>query len=236
MASTIKLTKSSVPGRVPTALDLDYGELAINYADEKVYFKNSSDVVRVLSGEKGDTGDQGDDGPAGPTGPGVPAGGTAGQFLTKSSSTDYASQWVTYKPFPSGTRMLFAQTTAPTGWVKDTTHDNKALRVVSGTAGQGGTYGFTSMFTSRSNTATVHSHALTVDQMPSHGHKVASKFVDAGVNADGNMYAKVSGANQLLVEKHTFQTGGNAGHSHGITVNNVDFSVAYVDVIIATIS
>ena len=36
--------------------------------------------------------------------------------------------------FPAGTLMLFQQTAAPTGWTKQTTHDNKALRVVSGVA------------------------------------------------------------------------------------------------------
>ena len=149
MASKVQHVKSSVPGHVPTALQLDYGELAINYADEKVYFKNSSDEVKSISGTKGDTGDKGDTGETGPTGPGVPTGGTAGQVLAKLSSTNFDTQWTTSKPFPTGTRMLFAQTSAPTGWVKDTSHDNKALRVVSGTAGQGGTHGFTSILTTR---------------------------------------------------------------------------------------
>lgn len=51
--------------------------------------------------------------------------------------------------FPSGTTMLFVQTAAPTGWTKSTTHNNKALRLVSGTASSGGTTAFTSVFTSR---------------------------------------------------------------------------------------
>jgi len=42
---TIKLKKSSVPGRVPDSSNLDYGELAINYADGKIYYKNSSNVI-----------------------------------------------------------------------------------------------------------------------------------------------------------------------------------------------
>jgi hypothetical protein len=39
------------------------------------------------------------------------------------------------QPFPSGTVMLFQQTTAPIFWTKQTTHNDKALRVVSGSAG-----------------------------------------------------------------------------------------------------
>ena len=44
-------------------------------------------------GPKGDTGATGPAGPAGPAGPGVPAGGTAGQVLTKKSGTDYDTEW-----------------------------------------------------------------------------------------------------------------------------------------------
>ena len=46
--------------------------------------------------------------------------------------------------------MLFVQSSAPTGWTKSTTHDNKALRVVSGSASSGGSSAFTSAFASRS--------------------------------------------------------------------------------------
>lgn len=58
-----------------------------------------------IKGDKGDKGDRGDQGPMGPTGPagangtngtngvGVPSGGTTGQVLAKTSSTDYATGW-----------------------------------------------------------------------------------------------------------------------------------------------
>ena len=55
---------------------------------------------------------------------------------------------------PSGTSMLFAQGSAPTGWTKSTTHDNKALRVVDGTGGgSGGNISFTSVFSTQSISA-----------------------------------------------------------------------------------
>src|SRR4029079_16837724 len=50
---------------------------------------------------------------------------------------------------PGDTAAIFMQTAAPTGWTKVTTHNNKALRVVSGTASSGGSTAFTSVFTSR---------------------------------------------------------------------------------------
>ena len=44
-------------------------------------------------GPKGDPGDPGPKGDPGDPGPGVPAGGTAGQVLTKKSGTDYDTEW-----------------------------------------------------------------------------------------------------------------------------------------------
>ena len=44
--SRIKLKKSSVAGRVPSASDMEYGEVAINIADGKLYFKNSSNTIQ----------------------------------------------------------------------------------------------------------------------------------------------------------------------------------------------
>lgn len=47
MSTTVfKLKKSSVPGRIPDSSDLAYGELAINYADGVLYYKNSSNEVK----------------------------------------------------------------------------------------------------------------------------------------------------------------------------------------------
>lgn len=45
------------------------------------------------AGATGATGATGPAGPAGPAGQGVPAGGTAGQVLTKKSGTDYDTEW-----------------------------------------------------------------------------------------------------------------------------------------------
>lgn len=53
-------------------------------------------VVGLARGPQGAQGPQGATGPTGPTGatgPGVPAGGTTGQQVLKSSSTDYDTEW-----------------------------------------------------------------------------------------------------------------------------------------------
>lgn len=44
--TAIKLKKSSVVGKSPLVGDLTYGELAINYADGRIYYKNSSNEIK----------------------------------------------------------------------------------------------------------------------------------------------------------------------------------------------
>lgn len=44
--TAIKLKKSSVVGKSPTDSDLSYGEVAINYADGRLYYKNSSNEIK----------------------------------------------------------------------------------------------------------------------------------------------------------------------------------------------
>lgn len=49
MANKVLLKKSSVAAKIPLTTDLDYGELALNYADGKLYFKNSSNVIKSFT-------------------------------------------------------------------------------------------------------------------------------------------------------------------------------------------
>jgi hypothetical protein len=48
MSNQIILKKSSVAAKVPQSGDLVYGELALNYADGKLYFKDSSNAIQHL--------------------------------------------------------------------------------------------------------------------------------------------------------------------------------------------
>jgi hypothetical protein len=49
MSNSIILKKSSVGAKVPLVGDLNYGELALNYADGKLYFKDSSNVIQSFA-------------------------------------------------------------------------------------------------------------------------------------------------------------------------------------------
>lgn len=55
---------------------------------------------------------------------------------------------------PSGTFMLFDSTNAPTGWTKNTTHNDKALRLVSGSVTTGGSSSFSTVLSSARSLAT----------------------------------------------------------------------------------
>lgn len=131
----------------------------------------------------------------------------------------------------SGTAMLFAQTSAPTGWTKSTTHDNKALRVVSGTASSGGSVAFTTAFASQAVSGTVGNTTLSTNEIPSHQHGV---YVHAGY-VGGTTQGAGGGDNATLVwSSITSPTGGGAAHNHSFSGTAINLAVQYVDVIIAT--
>lgn len=57
MTSKIILKKSSVAAKVPLVADLDYGELALNYADGKLYYKKSDNTIQILNASGTGSGD-----------------------------------------------------------------------------------------------------------------------------------------------------------------------------------
>lgn len=136
------------------------------------------------------------------------------------------------RKFDSGTLMIFAQSVAPVGWTKSATHNNKALRVVSGAAGSGGTVDFSTAFASAYSTA---GHVLTIAEMPSHTHTdgvhtillkppYAGSITGGDTTNSGSEQAVGVGDGGAIPN-----SGGDGAHSHTI---NLD--VKYVDVIIAS--
>ena len=83
--------------------------------------------------------------------------------------------------FPQSTVWIFYQASAPTGWTKSTTNNDKTLRVVSGGTGgtAGGTTAFSTIFPTSTTpvsvssiplSGTTGSTTLTEAQLPSHTH------------------------------------------------------------------
>lgn len=131
--------------------------------------------------------------------------------------------------FPSGTVMLFVQSAAPTGWTKSTAHNDKTLRVVSGSVSSGGSVAFSTAFASRSVTGSISLGATTLStaQMPSHTHSAAGVYMNSAVSG-GETGAAYNGS--------TGSAGGGGSHTHStsFTGDAINMAVQYVDVIIAT--
>ena len=134
--------------------------------------------------------------------------------------------------FPSGTVMLFAQTAAPTGWTKLTTHNDKALRVVSGAAGSGGAVAFTTAFAAGTLTFTSDGTAITIAQMPGHTHGINPAAGVSGVSSGTkDQFTAPTGTNTMGIDIVTNSTGGGGTHTHAIA--GPSLAVQYVDVILA---
>ena len=161
---------------------------------------------------------------------------SASDNTTKVATTAYVTTAIgNADAFPSGTVMLFAQSSAPTGWTKQTTHNNKALRVVSGSASSGGSNAFSNTFASRSLTANagnttaggnvsvsianantsgnVNSHTLSINEIPSHSHGIGAASL--GPPNGGSAARGASAAN--IGNMSTGNAGGGGGHSHGFS-------------------
>lgn len=218
--SPISLYYSSTAGNTPTAGNLVAGELAINIADGKLFYKDPSNVVQTL--------------------------------VTQGQSA-----------FPSGTKMLFAQTAAPTGWTKDTTNYNEhALRVVTGTASSGGSVNFTTAFASQTpsgsvsssgssgnTTATgnissstsigntsatgnvslsggsISSTTLSTSQLASHNHlQTGQQGVVAGGNTGGTAANLATPGPSYRYYSGNGDAGGGTGHTHTLTNPTASFT------------
>ena len=151
--------------------------------------------------------------------------------LNDTTITGVAAGGIDGVPFASGTALLFHQTTAPTGWTKSTAHDNKALRVVSGTVGSGGSVAFTTAFASKAVSGTVNNHTLTITQMPSHSHGYFP-FVGSSAIGGAGLLALDGGGGYRANEVGL--TGNNGAHNHSFTGTAINLAVQYVDIIIAT--
>lgn len=160
---------------------------------------------------------------------------------------------------PTGTLMLFQQTTAPVGWTKQTTHNNKALRVVSGAASSGGANPFTSIFGAGKLTGGT---SITIAQMPAHQHSIPDPghthglqdfghahslgvpagssggqfgLVDSGNSGSSGFPSTFAATSNILVNgaftgiNVTNATGGSTTHDHAVGLD-----LQFVDIIIAS--
>ena len=147
--------------------------------------------------------------------------GTAGYFLKTNgpgANPVWAEVAAPVEAIPPGTTMVFYQAAAPTGWTKQTTHNDKSLRVVNGTGGgNGGSSSFSSVFASRTPSGSisgstsgasanisidqaligiaVNSTTLSTGQLANHGHSFQNGFFAENNGNYGNFGSNVAGSN-----------------------------------------
>lgn len=96
--------------------------------------------------------------------------------VTTSLMTRLRDNALAYLGAPSGTSALFKQTSAPLGWTKQTTHNDKVPRIVSGTPGTGGSVAFSTLF----GRTTTDPFTITQPTLPS------LAFVNSGIAASSS--------------------------------------------------
>ena len=190
--------------------------------------------------------------------------GTSGQVLTSNGASALPTfQTIATSAFPAGTRLSFQQTTAPTGWTKDTTAglNNSSMRIVTGTASSGGSVDFTTAFASQTPTGSVSissvsgsagATTLTTPQIPSHAHRVFNAPADnlvAGYSTMSNTFTTYG--SRIMVapggnnnrNSGTANTGGDGSHTHPFSFssgsgtfsgNAINLAVKYYDFIVAS--
>ena len=127
---------------------------------------------------------------------------------TKVATTAFVKDAITAYNFPSGTKMLFQQTSAPTGWTKITSAvNNKTLRVVSGSVGSGGNVSFTHAFGDRTITA----NAANTTQ--------GGNISVANTTAGGNVSIS-SVSTSGTVNSHTLSSNEMPSHQHSVRGNS----------------
>jgi len=122
------------------------------------------------------------------------------------------------QPFASGTKMLFQQTSAPTGWTKVTSHNNKALRVVSGSASSGGSNAFTSAFAARGISANASNTTAGGNVSVSVANATQGGNVSIGNTTAGGNVSISSVSTSGSVNSHTLSVNEIPSHTHSTRV------------------
>ncbi len=96
--------------------------------------------------------------------------------------------------FPTGTRLVFSQSTAPFGWVLDSSMSDRMLRVVGDTSGngQGGTDSPIVM-----NVVPSHTHTFTGSALPNHTHTFTGGALPNHTHTDSG-HSHIIPTNQVL--------------------------------------
>jgi hypothetical protein len=133
---------------------------------------------------------------------------------------------------PAGTKQLFHQSSAPTGWTKLTATgtgsasvNDVSFRVITGnvTDGVGGSVAMTTAFASQA----VASHTNAENEIPAHVHYMHGCV--SGPAHQGGRPGHSTGSNLAPLGCNSCSKGGGGGHTH----TAINLAVKYVDIIVA---
>lgn len=126
-------------------------------------------------------------------------------------ATATATPWKRDGEFPSGTRQLFDQVSAPPGWSLATDTGDKLIRLATTATDGGGTGGTWTI-----SGLTVDGHALTINEMPAHNHDIKGSNSSDGGAQLGMFRQNQNSTNATAVQSE----GGGAAHTHGLTASD----------------
>jgi hypothetical protein len=171
--------------------------------------------------------------------------------LASADAASFRSAIGALQAFPSGTRMLFQQTSAPTGWTKDVSaaFNDAALRMTTGTVGTGGADAFSTLFGAGKSTA---GFTLTSAESWIHGHGTTESPHGHGTTESPHAHTQINGSGYNGGTGHTINgyvdesNGGNLtnltsngavtglsvnANSTGLTINNAGGGGAHAHVL-----
>ena len=158
--------------------------------------------------------------------------GQTRSVVSTGSTIIFADSQTFVSPIPAGTTMLFYQASAPTGWTQNTSYNDCALRVVSGTGGgAGGSVSFSSAFSSQAVTGSVGNTSLSVDQLPAHTHGTGISVFNYAPGNPGNYFDFIRPS---AIAGTTGSTGSGNPHGHTFSGGTINLNVNYVNVIICS--
>jgi len=149
--------------------------------------------------------------------------------------------WLSIGPeFPSGTKMLFGQTTPPTGWTKvtDAAYQDAAIRCTTGSVGPtGGTAAFETAFAARTIALlNLPDHNITITD-PGHVHGMVVSVNSIAGSPSVQFVVDVTDSGTANRNTKSATTGISAAFgttARGGAQTSMDFDVKFVDVVLAT--
>lgn len=163
------------------------------------------------------------------------------------NETQITDRGLSAQPFEAGTKCVFYQASAPTGWTQDTSVNDRVLRIVSGSGG--GTGGSWTISGLGQGNLSVDGHQLSISEIPSHNHgggnhSHAQRGDPTTTGATNSVKENTDGSGTINNLNNTAGSGtiistegGDGSHSHGLSGSpdqDGTWRPSHIDVIVAS--